>query len=283
MKNKSQNNESKSYKPHSKGFSIKKKASNIFIEFNPQIDPNKNKDVKNLKEFTKNQPVKLVEINGKKFIRRRTIEEIQNLKGIYELRLANIENELSKKNDENLLNLKKDYEKIIDDLIEEHTSAIETLKKEMEDLQEEIKKGSSKSYKPKKYNKGTYKSDMSKEETKSYYEIKMKDATDKYRYNKKTYELSDNEDSKLQEVLPFEYEIDRTSTKNLANLVNKQEIENNKKPETKLRGVKKIEIEKRVISNESEDELEQQLREEEERKEKERIIMEKKEKERLEK
>ena len=65
MKNKSQNNESKSYKPHSKGFSIKKKASNIFIEFNPQIDPNKNKDVKNLKEFTKNQPVKLVEINKK--------------------------------------------------------------------------------------------------------------------------------------------------------------------------------------------------------------------------
>ncbi len=280
MKNKSQNNESKSYKPHSKGFSIKKKASNIFIEFNPQIDPNKNKDVKNLKEFTKNQPVKLVEINGKKFIRRRTIEEIQNLKGIYELRLANIENELSKKNDENLLNLKKDYEKIIDDLIEEHTSEIETLKKEMEDLQEEIKKGSSKSYKPKKYNKGTYKSEMSKEETKSYYEIKMKDATDKYRYNKNTYELSDNEDSKLQEVLPFEYEIDRTSTKNLANLVNKQEIENAKKPETKLRGAKKIEIEieKKVITNESEDELEQQLREEEERKEKEK----KKEEERLE-
>ena len=267
MKNKSQNNESKSYKPHSKGFSIKKKASNIFIEFNPQIDPNKNKDVKNLKEFTKNQPVKLVEINGKKFIRRRTIEEIQNLKGIYELRLANIENELSKKNDENLLNLKKDYEKIIDDLIEEHTSEIETLKKEMEDLQEEIKKGSSKSYKPKKYNKGTYKSEMSKEETKSYYEIKMKDATDKYRYNKKTYELSDDEDSKLQEVIPFEYEIDRTSTKNLANLVDKQGIENAKKSETKLRGIK---VEKKVITYDSEDELEQQLREEEERKEKER-------------
>ena len=222
----------------------------------------------------------------KKFIRRRTIEEIQNLKGIYELRLANIENELSKKNDENLLNLKKDYEKIIDDLIEEHTSEIETLKKEMEDLQEEIKKGSSKSYKPKKYNKGTYRSDVSKEDTKSYYEIKMKDATNKYRYNQRTYELSDEEDSKLQEVLPFEYEIDRTSTKNLANLVDKQEIEKLKSPDRKLKGAKKIEIEikKKVITDDSsEDELEKQLKEEEERREKERLEKEKKkEEERLE-